>query len=199
MLTGFTLSNGHTRSTGSTYYDASGGDIRNSIIYFNNGLIGNNWTNYSTGMSFDYICTTPTNMLPGGTGCIDDNPLFADASNEDYRLLSYSPCVNTGNNAYTNSLIDLSGGPRIINNIVDMGSYEFSYPPQIATNALFFLAKDSIIFASTPTNVIWNAEKITDDVDSSSLTNSRIFWDNKFSVVPEIGTVFSILWLRRSH
>jgi len=42
-------------------------------------------------------------------------------------------------------------------------------------------------------------------VDSSSLTNSRFFWDNTFAVVPEIGTVFSILcsvfgilWLRRN-
>ena len=227
---------------GGGVYCSSGGDIRNSIIYFNTALIGDNWTNYLTGMSFDYSCTTPTNMLPGGTGCIADNPLFADVSNEDFHLLSYSPCVNTGNNAYTNTLIDLSGWPRIINNNVDMGCYEFSYPPQIATNALIFPAKNSIIFASTSTNIIWDAERITDDVDgtnlnitlitlhyadttnfileitnnianvpgkiemnipdgnwdgltnyvlkfevvdSLSLTNSSILWDNVFAIVPE--------------
>ena len=134
--------------------------------------------------------------------------------------------------------------------------------PQIAINALIFPSADAVIFASTPTNIIWDVEKITDDidgtnltissitlhhadttnyilevtnnidnvlgkikmnipdgnwdgltnyvlkfevVDSSSLTNSRIFWDNAFAVVPEIGTVFSILysvfgilWLRRN-
>jgi len=32
-------------------------------------------------------------------------------------------------------------------------------------------------------------------VDNDSLTNSRIFWDNKFTVVPEGGIVFSILCL----
>jgi len=134
--------------------------------------------------------------------------------------------------------------------------------PQIAIDALIFPAANSIIFASTATNIIWDVEKITDDidgtnltiskidlhyadttnfilevtnnidnvlgkiemnipdgnwdgltnyvlrfevVDSSSLTNSRFFWDNTFAVVPEIGTVFSILcsvfgilWLRRN-
>ena len=236
---------------GGGVFCSSGGDIRNSIIYFNKGLIGNNWTNDSTGMSFDYSCTTPTNMLPGGAGCIDAAPSFADASNEDYHLLSFSPCVNTGNNAYTNTLIDLSGGPRIINNIVDMGCYEFSYPPQIATNALIFPEVNSIIFASTPTNIIWDVEKITDDidgtnltitsitlhyadttnfilevtnnianalgeiewyvppgswtgetnyvlkfevVDSLSLTNSRIFCYNRFAVIPELGSLFTILF-----
>ena len=123
--------------------------------------------------------------------------------------------------------------------------------PQIATNALIFPEVNSIIFASSLTNIIWDVEKITDDidgtnltiskitlhyadttneiltvannientfgeiewyvppgswagetnyvlkfevVDSSSLTNSRIFWDNKFIIVPEIGMVFSILY-----
>ena len=133
--------------------------------------------------------------------------------------------------------------------------------PQIATNALIFPAKNSIIFASKMTNIIWDVEKITDDidgtnltitkidlhyadttnfileitnniantlgrieiiipdgnwdgttnyvlkfevVDSSSLTNNRIFWDNKFVVVPESGIMLLILstsllvsWLRR--
>jgi len=137
-----------------------------------------------------------------------------------------------------------------------------SNSPQIAIDALIFPSADAIIFASTATNIIWDVEKITDVidgtnltiskidlhyvdttnfilevtnnidnvlgkiemnipdgnwdgltnyvlkfevVDSSSLTNSRIFWDNTFAVVPEIGTVFSILcsvfgilWLRRN-
>ena len=123
-----------------------------------------------------------------------------------------------------------------------------SNSPQIAIDALIFPSADAVIFASTPTNIIWDVEKITDDidstnltissitlhyadttnyilevtnnvdnvlgeiemnipdgnwdgltnyvlkfevVDSSSLTNSRIFWDNTFAVVPEGG----ILWI----
>jgi len=114
--------------------------------------------------------------------------------------------------------------------------------PQIATNALIFPASNSVVWAPYPTNIIWDVSKITDDidgtnltitkisvhvsettnevsiitnninnllgeilwmvpaeligsetnyvlnfevVDSSSLTNSRIFWDNKFIIIPE--------------
>jgi len=131
-----------------------------------------------------------------------------------------------------------------------MGCYEYVCPLEIATNALIFPEVNSIIYASFLTNIIWNVEKITDDidgtnltitkidlhyadttnfilevtnniantlgeiewyipdgnwdgetnyvlkfevVDSSSLTNSRIFWYNKFAIVPEpVGIVFSI-------
>ncbi len=121
--------------------------------------------------------------------------------------------------------------------------------PQIATNALIFPELNSFIFAVQITNIIWDVDKITDDIDgtnlmiskitlhyadttneiltvtnniantlgeidwyipagswdgatnyvlkfevvnSSSLTNSRIFWDNEFSVVPEPGAIGAI-------
>ena len=127
--------------------------------------------------------------------------------------------------------------------------------PQIATNALIFPSAGAELFEGDLTNIIWNSEKITDDidgtnltiskisvhlaettnevsivtndvsnllgeipwlvpesliggdtnyvlrfevVDSSSLTNSRIFWDNTFAVVPEpvaFGAVISYLLL----
>ena len=110
--------------------------------------------------------------------------------------------------------------------------------PQIATNALIFPSANSELFEGDLTNIIWDVEKITDDldgtnltitkisvhyasttneefivtnnienllgeipfnvyawpesyvikfevVDSSFLTNSRIFWDNEFAIVPE--------------
>jgi len=122
---------------------------------------------------------------------------------------------------------------------------------EIATNALIFPEENSIIFADKLTNIIWDVEKITDDIDgtnliitkisvhlaettnevaivtnninnllgkipwlvpadliggdtnyvlkfevvnSLSLTNSRIFSDNVFVIVPEIGMVFSIFY-----
>ncbi len=114
--------------------------------------------------------------------------------------------------------------------------------PQIATNALIFPSAGAILLAPSPTNILWNFEKITDDFDgtnlmitkisvhiaettnevsivtnniynflgqvpwfvpenlwggntnyvlkfevvnSSSLTNSRTFWDNEFTIIPE--------------
>ncbi len=131
-----------------------------------------------------------------------------------------------------------------------------SNSPQIAVDALIFPSADAVIFASTPTNIIWDVEKITDNidgtnltiskidlhyadttnfilevtnniantlgkielyipagswsgetnyvlkfevVDSSSLTNSRIFWDNTFAVVPEpcylLFIIFQLLFI----
>ena len=46
--------------------------------------------------------------------------------------------------------------------------------PQIATNALVFPASNSVIWASYPTNIIWDVSKITDDVDGTNLTISRV-------------------------
>ena len=46
--------------------------------------------------------------------------------------------------------------------------------PQISTNALVFPSANSVIFALSPTNIFWNAEKITDDIDGTNLTISKI-------------------------
>ena len=122
--------------------------------------------------------------------------------------------------------------------------------PQIGTNALIFPSSNAVLFAPFPTNIVWQIEKITEDldgtnltitrisvhlaettnevatitndvsnllggipwmvpeslwggdtnyvlrfevVDSSSLTNSRIFRDNEFTIVPEGGLVIGYL------
>jgi len=46
--------------------------------------------------------------------------------------------------------------------------------PQIATNALIFPEKYSIIAESKWTNIIWDVEKITDVIDGTNLTISKI-------------------------
>ncbi len=129
-----------------------------------------------------------------------------------------------------------------------------SLAPQISTNVLIFPSSSSELFEGDLTNIIWKFEEITDDldgtnltiskisvhiaettnevatvtnnidnllgeipwlvpdnltggytdyvlkfevVDSTSLTNSRIFWDNEFTIVPEgaFGAVISYLLL----
>lgn len=60
---------------------------------------------------------------------INADPLFVDANVYDYKLLADSPCVNTGVEDTTGLFIpdtDLAGGPRIFNNRIDMGCYEWS-------------------------------------------------------------------------
>ncbi|MHC4536870.1 MAG: right-handed parallel beta-helix repeat-containing protein [Planctomycetota bacterium] len=58
-----------------------------------------------------------------GVGCIDTDPMFADA---DGRLLAFSPCLDAGNDTAVPPGVttDLDGNPRIQGVGVDMGAFE---------------------------------------------------------------------------
>lgn len=67
-----------------------------------------------------------------GTGNIDADPLFADASVGDYHLQPGSPCIDTADNTAVTDPNDLDGLLRIVDGncdgtpTVDMGAYEFN-------------------------------------------------------------------------
>jgi len=69
--------------------------------------------------------------LPGGIGCIIENPDFVDLVLNDYHLLAGSPCIDTGTNmAWMDPpATDLDGNPRVQDGTVDMGCYEFVPEP----------------------------------------------------------------------
>jgi len=106
------------------------GNLVNCIVYGNDPGGGN--YGFST---LNYCCTTPD---PGTTGNVISDPLFANPSVGNYRLLPGSPCVNAGNNAFVTSPTDLAGNPRISDGTVDMGAYElqFHYVDQNGTNPI---------------------------------------------------------------
>jgi len=60
-----------------------------------------------------------------GSGMIDADPLFVDASNDDFRFTWDSPCRNSGDNAAVTESTDFEGDPRIAEGVVDMGADEF--------------------------------------------------------------------------
>ena len=60
--------------------------------------------------------------------CIDEDPLFADPDNENYRLSSGSPCINAGSfetPAEILSSLDLDEHQRVSDGRIDIGAYEF--------------------------------------------------------------------------
>lgn len=65
------------------------------------------------------------NLTCGDGMLYNQDPLFADTSMNNFRLLMNSPAINAGNNAAAAGIgVDLDGLPRM-EGIVDMGAYEF--------------------------------------------------------------------------
>lgn len=65
-------------------------------------------------------------------------PGFRNAKEGDYSLRSSSPCLNAGDNGYWLSIekpVDFAGNPRIRNQTVDIGAYE--YTGQMGTLIMF--------------------------------------------------------------
>ena len=58
-----------------------------------------------------------------GTGNINQDPLFVDAENEDYKLQANSPCIDSGG-PIQDRWNDIRGFLRVVGQSVDMGAYE---------------------------------------------------------------------------
>jgi hypothetical protein len=101
---------------------------------YNCTVVGNSAIGYGGG-TFNctlYNCIVCSNtahcpdMWDGfACGSWSGDPLFVDYANGNFRLKSGSPCINTGNNAYTATATDMDGRPRVVGGTVDLGAYEF--------------------------------------------------------------------------
>ena len=125
--------NSATDSGGGINCSGSGmgaGTIINTIIYDNQAAFSNdNWKVFGFDNAFGYSCTFPIAGLPGGNGCISNNPEFITPGS-DYHLQDTSPCRNSGSNmVWMIGATDLDGNPRLTGGTVDMGCYEFIPEP----------------------------------------------------------------------
>lgn len=108
-------------SNGGTEY----GGAYNCIIYGNYGGDDGEPNNY---------CCIPE-VETDGIGNITNAPLFVNPSAGNFHLQPNSPCINSGENAYTISTTDLDGNPRIVGGTVDIGAYEYQAPASVISYA----------------------------------------------------------------
>jgi len=93
------------------------GTADNCIAWYNEG-------NDLSDTTAHYTCSP--DAPHGVNGCITNHPVFADFTQGNFRLQGHSPCRNTGDNTATLTAYDLDENPRIYEEIVDMGAYEFT-------------------------------------------------------------------------
>jgi len=109
------------------------------------------------------------------------DPLFENPSSSlgipftdgNYRLTKCSPAVNFGSNQLIRnlSITDLQGNPRIIDDIVDIGAYEFEGdipPPVISCN-------DFVIELNFQTSISFDVNEFYEIIDSCGPISSTIF------------------------
>jgi hypothetical protein len=99
--------------------------LTNCIVYYNQALsTGDNYSGYAP--AFYSSCTTP---LPAGSvASFTSPPAFANLATGNLRLLSNSPCINTGDNTAVVTSVDIDGRPRVVGGRVDVGAYEYQGP-----------------------------------------------------------------------
>ncbi len=102
-----------------------------------NSIIHNNFGS-SFGIVTDASVSQINNLGDDVAGVNNVDPLFVNPSS-DFHLQNNSPAIDTGNNAYVFSGIDLDLNPRIFNDFVDIGAYEsqaLPLPDTIFANGL---------------------------------------------------------------
>jgi len=99
----------------------NGAVIRNCIIWYNtcDRSTTNIYSFNSPAPVYEHCCIPePTN----GTGLVQAAPQFEDVYDGGYNLLATSPCMDAGTNQpWMAGAVDLSGYPRIYNQVVDIG------------------------------------------------------------------------------
>lgn len=120
-------------------------NLTNCIVWNNagGGLIS--WQSW-----FDNYHVSSSDIDNGsydGIANINQDPLFVDAAGGNLRLQPCSPAINAGDNSANSADKDLDGNPRIANNTIDMGAYE--YQGQTGPAAIVAMPKPATVCIGT--------------------------------------------------
>lgn len=139
-LASATVCDNQASVAGGGVYD---GFVINSIVHGNHlaDATSNDWT----GSSMQYSLSNPQ---PDGDGNQTGDPAFVNSAEGNFRLQADSPCINTGTNQpWMAEAIDLDGNPRIIDETVDIGAYEY-VPLPVSNPQLEILGLDDLPIAN---------------------------------------------------
>ncbi|MCF8351611.1 MAG: hypothetical protein K9H15_10610, partial [Bacteroidales bacterium] len=139
-LVNLTITMNEAGNYGGGIYTAISGntpELNNSILWDNDASTGDDiyysadktltisYSNFKNSGGSD---SWNSNYGIDGGNNIDENPLFYDDINDDFRIISNSPCTDAGNNSANNQSNDVRGigYDRILNSTIDMGAYEYN-------------------------------------------------------------------------
>ena len=134
--------------------------------------------------------------------CLDEDPLFAEPDNENYRLGSDSPCINTGSletPAVVLNGLDLDGHQRVSDGRIDLGTYEFdltSIQETVQNESIIHIVGNPITASSYVEIELSNEDYLIANIysiDGKLLVNKDLGFAQRGINRFEIGEMFSSL------
>jgi hypothetical protein len=136
ILNNCTVADNEAENTGGGIFSHYGGlEISNCIFWANADSTGYTETAqiHVPYPAPNYTCVQGWTGQWPGVGNIGSDPFFVDPINDDYHLLSDSPCIDSGDPNYIAepNETDLDGKPRVFDGdddgvtVIDMGAYEY--------------------------------------------------------------------------
>jgi len=189
-LTNCTVSQNSAPDAGGLYVTDEFGDNLHTTAAISNSVVAGNEGGDVSEVAGATVIASYSNVQGGwdGTGNIDEDPLFSDATAGDYSLSSFSACIDAADNTALPGglLTDLAGNPRFHNDpwteytgveggeggewVVDMGALEFQGSSCYAdfNSDLAVDTRDVLAFLNA-----WNAQDSTSDCDGNGVIDTR--------------------------